>query len=593
MELTTLKELVLREYQKPIVDEILSFDKVVLAAAPSAGKTEISIFVINEFLKQNPLKKVLVLPHSTTILKENFISRLNTYNVCFSYSDDLTDSSQVHITLPYSEENIIGKYDFIVIDEAHENTLAPRVQRIIKNSTPEKLLFLTGTPAIFIKEGGYHILPVPLIELPSEYFAKLNIETVASTYQFKGYYNDDLEINSSFTYNLEDTKNTLNSLFDAIFNRVNIGNWNEAYKHIGKTIIACNNETQAKQVYNTLLEYNVNSSLSTFTTDNKSNEFEKFQIDENINVLVVINRGRLGFNFIGLKNFIDLTGSRNPNTIYQMMCRVVRGTPKDEKFYIKVSSTDTDMMNLNQLAVNSALMLMGREWLTKFNGKNLNEMDIPYIKNSGGLSFHSDNTNIKVLLPSYTKDVVSILKSLNNELNKENTTYGVINIAEVRNILGDLLKKPNGYWTLERCKEEAKKYGTKSEWKSNSFSYQIALNNKWIDECCAHMEGSKPKGYWTLEKCLEEAKKYKRKIEWSENSPTSYGVALRNKWAKECCAHMIVCRVQKPQGYWTLEICKEEAKKYKTKSDWYKNNYPCYSVARRNKWIDECCAHMK
>lgn len=49
-------------------------------------------------------------------------------------------------------------------------------------------------------------------------------------------------------------------------------------------------------------------------------------------------------------------------------------------------------------------------------------------------------------------------------------------------------KKPRGYWTLERCKKDALKYNSRSEWQKKSGSvYGCAGKNGWRDECCLHM----------------------------------------------------------------------------------------------------------
>ena len=38
---------------------------------------------------------------------------------------------------------------------------------------------------------------------------------------------------------------------------------------------------------------------------------------------------------------------------------------------------------------------------------------------------------------------------------------------------------------------------------------------------------------------------------------------------------------------WTLEACKADAAKYKTRNEWRKNSN-AYEKARREKWLDEC-----
>ena len=49
-------------------------------------------------------------------------------------------------------------------------------------------------------------------------------------------------------------------------------------------------------------------------------------------------------------------------------------------------------------------------------------------------------------------------------------------------------RKPIGYWTKERCKEETLKYNTRSEFQKGSESaYQAARKNGWLDDICKHM----------------------------------------------------------------------------------------------------------
>lgn len=154
------------------------------------------------------------------------------------------------------------------------------------------------------------------------------------------------------------------------------------------------------------------------------------------------------------------------------------------------------------------------------------------------------------------------------------------------------IHKPRSYWTLELCKEDALKYKNKTEWAKNSENaYRAALKNGWLDECCTHMRKQKPRSYWTKKLCKEEAKKYKNRTDWIKHSASSYNAAKANGWLDECCTHMVEPR--KPRSYWTLERCKEEALKFNSRADWsrYSGN-SSYQIARLNGWLDECCAHM-
>jgi len=102
-------------------------------------------------------------------------------------------------------------------------------------------------------------------------------------------------------------------------------------------------------------------------------------------------------------------------------------------------------------------------------------------------------------------------------------------------------KLPNGYWNnQDHCLEEARKYKTKAEWQDKSpLSYRWASKNGWVDECSSHMTLTrKPDGYWTFERCKQAASKYQTKVEWRAGDRASFSAANRRGWVPECCSHM-------------------------------------------------------
>ena len=143
-------------------------------------------------------------------------------------------------------------------------------------------------------------------------------------------------------------------------------------------------------------------------------------------------------------------------------------------------------------------------------------------------------------------------------------------------------------WTLEKCKEDALKYKTRSEWhnKSNR-AYHAAHHNGWLKKCCKYMiDIKKPNGYWTLEKCKEDALKYNSIKEWNKFSSSAYNISKSNKWLKECCGHMNRS-IKIPMSYWTLEKCKEDALKYNGRYEWQKKSRGAYQSAYKNGWLDK------
>lgn len=171
-------------------------------------------------------------------------------------------------------------------------------------------------------------------------------------------------------------------------------------------------------------------------------------------------------------------------------------------------------------------------------------------------------------------------------------------------------------WTKYKLKKNALKYQSRSEWvQEDPAAYHGAYRRKILDECCAHMTAvpdKNPHGYWTLEKCQAAARRYDSPGDWLYGDHKSYTPAHRNEWLEVCCAHMEVIihefpcprtvteEMKKmvrgerrgPKKKWTLEKLKAIGSRYGSKAGWRKGNRRSYDAAWKDKWFDECCAHM-
>ena len=103
------------------------------------------------------------------------------------------------------------------------------------------------------------------------------------------------------------------------------------------------------------------------------------------------------------------------------------------------------------------------------------------------------------------------------------------------NIICEHMQYKYTLWTFEKCKVEALKYNTKHQFRENSKSAcQIAYRNKWIFDICQHMTvKKKPNGYWSKEKCLLDAKKYDTVREFRKKSNSAYVTIINNGWISE------------------------------------------------------------
>ena len=150
------------------------------------------------------------------------------------------------------------------------------------------------------------------------------------------------------------------------------------------------------------------------------------------------------------------------------------------------------------------------------------------------------------------------------------------------------LKAPAGYWNnKEHCAEEAKKYKSRSEFTKNALAaYNYSLKNNWLDEFFPEYEFHHEKGYWEVkEHCVEEAKKYKSRTEFRENAQTAYSYSKKNGWLDEFFP--ITNNHRKTSIWENKENCTKEAKKYKSRSEFQKNAQTAYVHARKNGWLDE------
>ena len=144
-------------------------------------------------------------------------------------------------------------------------------------------------------------------------------------------------------------------------------------------------------------------------------------------------------------------------------------------------------------------------------------------------------------------------------------------------------------WDYDSCYEEAKKYKSRSEYqygKGSGQAYRVARANGWIKDYTWFEERQKPSGYWTYERCYEEAKKYKTRTSFqrAECGSRPYKVARANGWLDD---YTWFEELSKPAGYWSYERCAEESKKYTSRGEFKKGNPSAYAISLRNGWMKE------
>lgn len=148
------------------------------------------------------------------------------------------------------------------------------------------------------------------------------------------------------------------------------------------------------------------------------------------------------------------------------------------------------------------------------------------------------------------------------------------------------------YWTKEKCIEESMKYKSYKDFrKLSSVAYQVSIKNGWSDLISEYLskKNTLPLGYWTKEKCIEEASKYTSRREFRIGSYIAYQTSIKKGWLDEVCIELPGSNSKK---YWTKEKCIEESIKYTTKLEFSKNSSSAYQTSYRNGWLNEICMHM-
>jgi predicted GIY-YIG superfamily endonuclease len=105
---------------------------------------------------------------------------------------------------------------------------------------------------------------------------------------------------------------------------------------------------------------------------------------------------------------------------------------------------------------------------------------------------------------------------------------------------------------------------------------------------------------WTIEKIKESALKYETKSDWHKYDGTSYDICLKyydKNFFKECTSHMIKRKKIVKNKKWTPEKIKESGLKYQTKAQWNLNESSAYSSALnldklQPGFFKECTQHM-
>ena len=344
------------EYQKKAATETLNqvltgkFIAGVIGACPGAGKTTISHIAICDYVRMFPNSRVLVLTHNTNVLKSQYIQDLNKSNVQlnFKFGEFRTDA-QVRVGIPASIHLLDWtSIDLLVVDEAHEYWGEEMVTSIYKRLAPKHVILLTGSPSSFIE----HNKAVDTIyKAHKKYF----IHIIAG---------EDLAENNVFAPVSLDTMESFGTTKERIVKAMEYSQ--ERGYNMSKIMIAAKTIEEAGIVATTLKNMGRKVSLSHSKNDSDNTEFNAFVKGER-DVLVVVDKGILGFSDNYLTLVIDLKCSNDLDTRNQLFARALRKHPQGtRKTYLTVPSKSKIAKESDMLK--KLVKMMNRDFFSNYIG---------------------------------------------------------------------------------------------------------------------------------------------------------------------------------------------------------------------------------
>lgn len=197
----------------------------------------------------------------------------------------------------------------------------------------------------------------------------------------------------------------------------------------------------------------------------------------------------------------------------------------------------------------------------------------------------------------------------------------------------NMSRRKKGYWTYERCRDEALKYNSRSEFQKNEHgAYVAALKGGFYETIIAHMK-PQANGYVRYMYAIEfnEVNSVyvgitnninRRKRQHYKNSSNKlvrdYLIKYNHKWVtfedeinKNNASYYEDFKINEyrlkgwhtlnlakagalggTRKFWTKRRCKNIALKFNNKKDFYTKHKSAYQASVTGGWLNEICAHM-
>lgn len=531
---------------------------LVLAGGTGFGKTFTAILKLIMFYMnvENKGKKTIILPSSTKVLRDNFGESLGFFkNLPFTYcvangkrefNNAVKSNCDVIIVLPQTLANVksLPKVEWLVVDEAHKWYFAKTIETIITKCNPTYQLLLTGTPFKFnARKDDYLMFYVPIEDMiAAGNVGNPMIEVVSSSINLR---DEDFErtsnqVRQDLKWSYKEDKNQLIMVAKELhknlktrYRKYTIGRLLGVFG-VDKTIVYCYSKNQARHFYKAFQSSDLKNKvlISNSEDDIDSEEFNKFKTQEQYRVLLVVDRGREGFDMPELFNIVDFTLSTNPEVILQILGRVLRISkeqPNKQKMYYKVASQNTAPFILTLMT--GILQLVKREYYETFTGK-FSEIKVPVMpkKRRKPQNERTPSNSFNARALQYFYDVnIPLTADFWNQLSfKQNDIWKTMGQTTLQQVILEMNGRESyNDWTYEECKKEALKYNKRGDFATQSNShYNKAHANGWLEEICSHMKAVRVR--WTKELAIECAKKYDGRGNFQQNDNPAYNYCKRN-----------------------------------------------------------------
>ena len=133
-------------------------------------------------------------------------------------------------------------------------------------------------------------------------------------------------------------------------------------------------------------------------------------------------------------------------------------------------------------------------------------------------------------------------KRLKDFTQNDSSAYNAIKERGLMDELCGHMERDRIQWTHELAQQEALKYQNRDDFRKGSpgaYGYSNNPKHNIMDVVCNHMEEKKkPAGYWTPERVREEALKYKSRSAFIKNSYQAYSKSQEYGIFEKICRHM-------------------------------------------------------